>query len=1290
MWGANVARIGETNYTSFENALSAATAGQTIVLLANIGTKSSEAVTISKNITIDGQGQYSISRYFTVNASKSLTLKDITVCNNKKASSAPRTVTLKNGSHLILSNATIVPNQSHIAVGVAASASAYIDLVEETNNTIRNYTGNTTMYLSSTSSSYALYIQGNGTLNVEHVGTGGFALGCVQATSSAKFVVTAPNFNVTSEAAGRVFSSYLTTSNLTCGIYSDKPAADLVNDQSLIFPMTGENAGKYEVIGTINAGTYGVKASIDKLAYTSLAAAIDAAEVGDEIKLWADAEAIEVTKSIYIYPNGRDGSAITAGSGYARASRTEEFYPYEDYYFFGAVNSTIEGGKTIYLPTNSSELAFAASVAADGEGIRVAADITLNEKIEFVGDITFDLNGKTITCSGNNYLGVQDEVVTFVDGSAGQTGTVTTSDYICLGISKQEATSKAIINGGKFISTKATDSKPNIENATIILDAGAELEINGGRIQSNNNAIYAKASTGKKYKEYLGWVADNTVVWPAYVTINNGEVVSSGEEAICMAGNSAQGGNPYLSKLTMTAGTITGTKHGVVLMGNGATFDMQGGTINVTNGFGIAGNGKVGNGDENTVNNPGAWVDYGGTSITISGGSVSSTNAAGIYQPQAGDVTIEGGAVTGQTGIAIKSGTLEVTGGTITATGEKVVYEKGYNGGALQTGAAISIESNSVYAGNMSISVGGTAVLESAEGYAIYEYVDSPSNPTHVDDIAVTGGTFEGGVSVSQDLAAEGGFISGGTWTEDVIAHVADGKTTNAGAGDTYTIGTTTAATNFDGVNANSIVEISADQNITAAKEVKKLTVDAGVVTVKKDAVLKVGKGAVLLKGTGKLIVEAGGTLLVDGLIYGAGTTNLEIWTNEDNPATVLFSPETGFIKEDHPTATYKFHSKARKYEGEYVWQRFGIPTFDGQTTMSWEEDEQTALYEFDYEKNSWGSPFRIGKGPFEITGKPFQCYDMTTTSTTELDYTFTGSLMGNTNASLDFVKDWNYFANCYTAPIDLKAFIGALMEKYGVDARIAATIYLYNRDAMVESWLPVTWGQLRRKSYSGPKQIMPMQAFIMQLRTGSSANENINYGTSVYTPIASKLPASAPARNEEEEMNAVDIVVSDGAKKAFMTLFEEPTCSEAYNNGYDAEMYDNNGVFSLYRELDGKKWQEYGTNDMSDKFLTFETTVAGEYTVTFENREGDVMYFYDKVTEQLTPMKDDATYTFTIGAGKHADRFVINPKDVPLPTAIGVTDAAAVEVGKFVGEDRQLYIRRADKVYTVQGQEVK
>ena len=482
-------------------------------------------------------------------------------------------------------------------------------------------------------------------------------------------------------------------------------------------------------------------------------------------------------------------------------------------------------------------------------------------------------------------------------------------------------------------------------------------------------------------------------------------------------------------------------------------------------------------------------------------------------------------------------------------------------------------------------------------------------------------------------------------------------------------------------VNDNTVAEYV---EVTGSTEPESETV---TVTIPEGKSLEVSNG-LDVSGNAQVIIESGATLVVgEGGVISESADNIVIEASEDESAAFLLSPEV--IVNTTPNATYKFKSKAKFKDGVYTWQRFGIPTFDGKTTVSWDNTVKTAIFEFNYAKNAWDRIY-LGEGPTEVEGKPFQCYDMANGSETEIEYTFTGNLMGNSDAEFKFEKGWNYYANCYTAPVNIKSLVGDLMDKYGsneAETQISATIYLYDRTEEVESWQPITWAQLRRSNYSGPQDIKPMQAFIMQLTKGEETNDGINYRDNVYNPLVGTAPAGAPAAVAESEFNAVDITVSNGTKSDKMTLFEEPTLSEEFDNGWDAEKFEDNGIFSIYKELDGKKWQDYATNDLGDQFITFETKEAGEYTMTFSGVDGKVMNLYDAVADILIEMQEGATYQFTAEAIKDAERFQINPKNAP--SAIDNTEIAP-RTTKYIGADGQLYIRRGGNVYTVQGQNVK
>lgn len=146
-----------------------------------------------------------------------------------------------------------------------------------------------------------------------------------------------------------------------------------------------------------------------------------------------------------------------------------------------------------------------------------------------------------------------------------------------------------------------------------------------------------------------------------------------------------------------------------------------------------------------------------------------------------------GASITGDGyGIGIKAGQLNINGGTISCTGENTAPTTGYSNGINASGAAIQIESNDGYAGDIDISItGGT--ISSTNGCSIYEYLDSGNADTEVIDFDISGGLFKGGITISSQLVAAEGkpVITGGYFISDPAAYVPTGRIIDNG---TYTL----------------------------------------------------------------------------------------------------------------------------------------------------------------------------------------------------------------------------------------------------------------------------------------------------------------------------------------------------------------------------------------------------------------------------------------------------------------------------------------------------------------------
>lgn len=731
--------------------------------------------------------------------------------------------------------------------------------------------------------------------------------------------------------------------------------------------------------------------------------------------------------------------------------------------------------------------------------------------------------------------------------------------------------------------------------------------------------------------------------------------------------------------------------------------------------------------------------------------NISIANGSPIYAAGYAIWNINGGTLTGKSGVQIKSGKLNINGGTIHATGEGSRVPA-YNSGMIESGAAVQIESNASYAGKMEINIANGATLTADGWYAIHEYVANSNDPTAVDSIKVTGGNFTGGILISQALAAKGGFVSGGKWSKDVTANVVKDKAANPIEEDPYffEVGAPTAATavientenknavltnatNYDQVNdsigatkdvtataATNQVVVTENTDVVAqgegaasVVEVKKVTVEGNTeLNVKEGATLIVGTGSVTLDTTATtgLTVEAGAALVVDGLVYGSTADNFVIEGQENNSGIVLFSPETEFIKEDHPTATYRFTSKSFKDGSKWVYQRFGMPSFDGNVTVKEGKGTASSVRSFictwDYAGDQWGTWSELDKtnGLAYDAAVPFQCYQLGSDNAKAepVTYDFVVSLMGNANKSLNFKTGWNPYANSYTAPIDIKEFLEDVVadaEANGKD--IQATVYLYqdlgndtytwqgiNLGNVGKAYRVREGGVMVKKFYPG--SIRPMQAFIMKLASGNDVETDINYADNVYAPALSSTNNNAPARRRAS-YNEMQIGVFNDLYWDNISVMEGEQFSADLDNGYDACKYDHNRGLSLYVINGATRMERIAIDNAEGLMVGIDAPVAGQYTLDFSNVNGEEFAIIDMTNNALINVVEDGEYTFYAEAGANDYRFQI-VKAAKMPTAIeNIEASAAVKgiytiTGQFLGYD---FNRVPAGVYVVNGVKV-
>lgn len=174
----------------------------------------------------------------------------------------------------------------------------------------------------------------------------------------------------------------------------------------------------------------------------------------------------------------------------------------------------------------------------------------------------------------------------------------------------------------------------------------------------------------------------------------------------------------------------------------------------------------------------GNGTDYSYTYIYIYDGAELRSNGHALYVPQAGEVYISGGTLTGSGAVGIKSGKLVITGGVLNGIGTYDADIETSGGGINSDGSAINIDSNGGYAGEIEISISGNAALNSENGHAIRE-VGAANGASNVTKLNITGGMFSAGAGkddvVVRDVTKPASSITGGYYNSDPSPYLADG-----------------------------------------------------------------------------------------------------------------------------------------------------------------------------------------------------------------------------------------------------------------------------------------------------------------------------------------------------------------------------------------------------------------------------------------------------------------------------------------------------------------------------------
>lgn len=164
--------------------------------------------------------------------------------------------------------------------------------------------------------------------------------------------------------------------------------------------------------------------------------------------------------------------------------------------------------------------------------------------------------------------------------------------------------------------------------------------------------------------------------------------------------------------------------------------------------------------------------------INILDGAVINSEKTGLYAAGNGTWNIGKANITGkESAIGIKSGKVIINGGTFTCTGESQMPTEGYSNGINASGAAIQLESNKDYYGNVELII-KDGTFTSKNAVSIYEYLAKNIKKTNVNKIEILGGKFvsargNNNFLLSEELDYKGVVeVSGGTFSANPVTYL--------------------------------------------------------------------------------------------------------------------------------------------------------------------------------------------------------------------------------------------------------------------------------------------------------------------------------------------------------------------------------------------------------------------------------------------------------------------------------------------------------------------------------------
>ena len=306
---------------------------------------------------------------------------------------------------------------------------------------------------------------------------------------------------------------------------------------------------------------------------------------------------------------------------------------------------------------------------------------------------------------------------------------------------------------------------------------------------------------------------------------------------------------------------------------------------------------------------------------------------------------------------------------------------------------------------------------------------------------------------------------------------------------------------------------------------------------------------------------------------------------------------------------------------------------------------------------------------------KPFVGFEVTTQQPTSGDiYSMACNLVGNNNVTIPFLAGWNYFANSYTAEMDVKDLLTDLLTTNA--ARIQGGIYVY--DAENNWWHDISLVDCLENK---PRQskLDPMQAFLANLLPGEAIDASVNYESVVWNhKDEAKVvltPSSAPARMSGNMTKVIINVTSlESGREDRVTLRESADFTAELDNGYELEKLINGASFNVYAPSEIGNMVQLATNEIDGQFITIDSKEETSFKMSFSDVNGRDLAIKDMLTGTIMNITEGAEYFFSTEANETWNRFQIVGRQ-EMPTAVETIEnttaskAVYTVMGQYVGE---------------------